>query len=298
MSQHDFNIANQGFPATRADINNAFQAIASNSSGATAPATTYANMWWYDTANNKMYLRNEADSAWIEVATIDQTNNEWLITTGTVQAADGDGLVLKTDEGTARITIADTGNVTIANDLTVNGNLDVSSGTIKLDGNYPNGVNNVALGNAALDTASGANGYSVAVGNNALTAMTTGGSNTAVGAGAAVAINSGANNVALGTDALSSATTSNFNTAVGSAALQSNTTANYNTAMGRQAAYSNTTGEQNLALGGLAFYTNSTGSYNVAWVWKVFIQTLLQVITPLLVLGRDIVILLVFKLLP
>ena len=52
--------------------------------------------------------------------------------------------------------------------------LDVDGGTIKLDGNYPNGTANVALGNAALDTASGSNGYSVAIGNNALTAMTTG----------------------------------------------------------------------------------------------------------------------------
>jgi hypothetical protein len=107
VSQHDFNIANQGFPATRADINNAFQAIASNSSGPTAPSTTYANMWWYDTTNNKMYLRNEADSAWIEVATIDQTNNEWQITTGVVQAKDSDGLALKTDDGTTRLFIKD-----------------------------------------------------------------------------------------------------------------------------------------------------------------------------------------------
>ena len=147
--------------------------------------------------------------------------------------------------------------------LTVAGNVSADGGTIKLDGNYPNGVNNVALGNAALDTASGANGYSVAIGTNALTAMTTGGSNTGVGYGAAVAINSGANNVALGADALASATGANFNTAVGSAALYNNT-ANYNTVMGRQAAYTNTSGEQNVILGGLAFYSNSTGSYNVA----------------------------------
>lgn len=118
MSQHDFNIANQGFPATRADINNAFQAIASNSSGATAPSTTYANMWWYDTTNNKMYLRNEADSAWIEVATIDQTNNEWQITSGVIEAVDGDGIVLKTDDGITRMTLDDSGNLLIGKGAT------------------------------------------------------------------------------------------------------------------------------------------------------------------------------------
>jgi hypothetical protein len=126
MSQHDFNIANQGFPATRADINNAFQAIASNSSGATAPSTTYANMWWYDTTNNKMYLRNEADSAWIEVATIDQTNNEWQITTGVVKAKDSDGLALQTDDGTTRLFIKDSDGAVGIGTASPSTNLDVA----------------------------------------------------------------------------------------------------------------------------------------------------------------------------
>jgi len=137
MSQHDFNIANQGFPATRADINNAFQAIASNSSGPTAPSTTYANMWWYDTTNNKMYLRNEADSAWIEVATIDQTNNEWQITTGVVQAKDSDGLVLRTDDGTTRLALDDaTGDILFYEDTGTTARMrwDASAQQLIIDG--------------------------------------------------------------------------------------------------------------------------------------------------------------------
>ena len=58
MSQHDLNIANQTFPNTRADINNALAALGSTSSGTSAPSTTYANQLWYDTANNKLYIRN------------------------------------------------------------------------------------------------------------------------------------------------------------------------------------------------------------------------------------------------
>jgi len=107
MAQHDMNIANQGFPATRADLNNALQALASNNSGTSAPSTTFANQWWYDTTNNKLYIRNEANNAWIEVAILDQTNNEWQITTGVIQAKDGDGLALKTDDGTTRLFIRD-----------------------------------------------------------------------------------------------------------------------------------------------------------------------------------------------
>ncbi len=101
------NIANQGFPATRADLNNALQALASNNSGTSAPSTTFANQWWYDTTNNKLYIRNEANNAWIQVAVLDQTNNEWQITTGVIQAKDGDGLALKTDDGTTRLFIKD-----------------------------------------------------------------------------------------------------------------------------------------------------------------------------------------------
>ena len=78
MSQHDFNIANQLFPATRADLNNAFVALASNSSGDAEPGTTYANQWWYETDTNTLKLRNEANSAWIEIATLDQSSNNVL----------------------------------------------------------------------------------------------------------------------------------------------------------------------------------------------------------------------------
>ena len=71
MSQHDFNIANQSFPATRTDLNNALTALASNSSGATAPTTTYANQFWYDTSTNILYIRNEANNGWVSVITLD-----------------------------------------------------------------------------------------------------------------------------------------------------------------------------------------------------------------------------------
>lgn len=73
MSQHDFNIANQTSGNARTDLNNALAALATLSSGATAPATTFANMLWYDTANDALKLRNEADSGWIVVAYINQS---------------------------------------------------------------------------------------------------------------------------------------------------------------------------------------------------------------------------------
>lgn len=79
MSQHDFDIANQTAPSFRADLNDALAALASLSSGATAPSTTYANMLWYDTANNLLKMRNEADSAWITIGTLNQSTNKFEV---------------------------------------------------------------------------------------------------------------------------------------------------------------------------------------------------------------------------
>ena len=73
MAEHDYVIANQAFPATRADINLVLQAILTQNSKATAPSTTAVNMIWYDTANNIIKVRNEDDDAWISLWTLDQS---------------------------------------------------------------------------------------------------------------------------------------------------------------------------------------------------------------------------------
>ena len=86
MSQHDLNIANQTASATRSDINNALQALGSNNSGSSAPSTTYANMHWYDTTNNILKQRSEADDAWINIAYFDQSNNLLKVIDGTYVA--------------------------------------------------------------------------------------------------------------------------------------------------------------------------------------------------------------------
>jgi hypothetical protein len=88
MSQNDFTLANQSFPAFRADLNSALQALASNNSGGSAPSTMFANMWWYDSANNIMYIRNEDNDAWIKFAELDQTNDKFVLS-GTLQLDDG-----------------------------------------------------------------------------------------------------------------------------------------------------------------------------------------------------------------
>lgn len=87
MSQHDLNIANQGFPAFRADLNDALVALGSTNSGATAPSTTFANQLWYDTANNILKIRNEDNDAWISLLTLNQSTDA-LSAIGSLTLAD------------------------------------------------------------------------------------------------------------------------------------------------------------------------------------------------------------------
>ena len=57
MATHDYNISNQAFPATRADINDALAAIKSSNSGAAAPTTSLvAGQLFFDTANSKLQV--------------------------------------------------------------------------------------------------------------------------------------------------------------------------------------------------------------------------------------------------
>lgn len=86
MSQNDLVIANQTFPATRADINNALQALGSTNSGPTAPSTTYANMMWYDTTSNILKLRAEANDVWINIGYVDQSSDTFKILDDTIVA--------------------------------------------------------------------------------------------------------------------------------------------------------------------------------------------------------------------
>jgi hypothetical protein len=68
MSQHDYNIANGGGAAVRADLNNALLAVLSQNSGATAPAVTEPFMPWYDTTTGILKIRNAANNAWVTFA--------------------------------------------------------------------------------------------------------------------------------------------------------------------------------------------------------------------------------------
>ena len=105
MANHDYNIANQTAPNFRADLNNALLAIVSTNSGSSAPSTTFANQLWYDTTNNKLMMRNEADNAWITVFESDQTNNRVNLITDDIQYATSAVTDVKNSSGTTILSL-------------------------------------------------------------------------------------------------------------------------------------------------------------------------------------------------
>ena len=140
MANHDYIIANQGFPAFRADLNDVLQAVVSNNSSASEPSTKYAYQMWYETDQNKWYMRNADNDAWIHLATFNQTDD-------TVNFIDSSG-------GTAGIsTSASATVITLANgSVAINpagfvsvGGAATQSGEVRFLEDTDNGSNYIAL---------------------------------------------------------------------------------------------------------------------------------------------------------
>tara|TARA_Y100000592_G_scaffold72324_1_gene112525 strand:+ start:1563 stop:2696 length:1134 start_codon:yes stop_codon:yes gene_type:complete len=74
MSQADQNISNDTGSNVRADINSNLSALYSNNSGAATPSVTTAFMWWADTSNDALKIRNAADDGFVTVGTLSATN--------------------------------------------------------------------------------------------------------------------------------------------------------------------------------------------------------------------------------
>ena len=95
MATHDYSIANQSFPATRSDLNNALTAIKSSNSAATAPTTSLvAGQLFYDTANTtlKVYSGSSFSAVGIDTSAalaLTDTVPATSSTTGTLKVTGG-----------------------------------------------------------------------------------------------------------------------------------------------------------------------------------------------------------------
>jgi len=76
MAQHDYTIANQGFPAFRTDLNNVLSAINTLNSGTSRPASAVAGSLWLDTTSATAPILKYYDGADdITLATINHSAN-------------------------------------------------------------------------------------------------------------------------------------------------------------------------------------------------------------------------------
>ncbi|EJM92397.1 hypothetical protein [Pseudomonas sp. GM67] len=71
MSQHDMTLDNASGLVFRNDANAALQALASQSSGASAPSPTFPCQVWGDTGTGRLKQRNAANSAWLDKGPLD-----------------------------------------------------------------------------------------------------------------------------------------------------------------------------------------------------------------------------------
>jgi len=82
----DYSIANASGATVRADINTVFGAVASANSGTSEPSTMYAFMFWVDTTNDLIKMRNGANNAWLTLPLSITTSGSVAITAGSINA--------------------------------------------------------------------------------------------------------------------------------------------------------------------------------------------------------------------
>jgi hypothetical protein len=132
MAQHDYDIANQSFPAFRTDLNNVLEAINTSNSGTSRPSGAVAGTIWLDTTSATTPTLKYYDGADdISLATLDHTANtvNWL------------------DSSVSFDIVSDT-TPQLGGDLDVNGNAFVS--TSNGDINFtPNGTGKIKFNDLA-----------------------------------------------------------------------------------------------------------------------------------------------------
>jgi hypothetical protein len=115
------NIANQGFPAFRSDLNNALSAINSTHSGSSTPSGAVAGTIWLDTTNaTNPTLKFYDGSDNISLATIDYSANtvNWLDSSVVADLVNDTSPQLGGDLDLNSNNITGTGNITITGTLT------------------------------------------------------------------------------------------------------------------------------------------------------------------------------------
>ncbi|WP_130470653.1 hypothetical protein [Candidatus Magnetaquicoccus inordinatus] len=156
MSQSDLNIGNQSGAGYRAAVNTALQALVSQSSGDTEPATTYPHQLWADTTTGLIKQRTAGNDGWFVAGNLSGSVFATKTSNYTATISDYDGIFLCNgtftfslsaaaslgdgwsctikNTGTGTITIDPSGSETIDGSATLSLSAQYQQATIVCDG--------------------------------------------------------------------------------------------------------------------------------------------------------------------
>lgn len=117
MSQSSIVLGNQSASDFRTALNNALAAIQSNQSGSSAPSPTYANMFFYDETNSRLWMRNSTNSGWIAIIDFDQSGSTSAPIISAGDAFSAGAIFYGKGDGLRRLPIGAAGQVLRVNGL-------------------------------------------------------------------------------------------------------------------------------------------------------------------------------------
>lgn len=216
--------------------------------------TTWQAITTWDSASAQSLFQVDTDAGACNAAKLGRIRYDgtstWEYCNGTTWTALGGGGSIAIDNLTDAVT-------DYAND-----NMRLGSNTALFAGATGNLFIGETAGTAGTSNAADNN---IAIGDQALDALTTGGGNVAIGKDALSANTTSSNVVAIGFSALKSAPSADYSTAVGYAALTNDSGSTGNTAVGSAAMWDNNGGaNDNTAVGVNALDENQYGDGNVA----------------------------------
>lgn len=100
-------------------INNSLDALKTLHSGATDTAiTTVAHMLWFDTTNDQLKIRNAANSAWIVIGKLDDTDNDFHPVVGDWEMEHSGNDLIFSRLGTNYMKLSASGDLSVRGNIT------------------------------------------------------------------------------------------------------------------------------------------------------------------------------------
>lgn len=104
----DYTLSDQAGNTFRSELNSIIAALVAQNSGSSAPTTTFAGQWWYDTTNAILKRRNAANSGWVNCLGFGSSMTQAKSGSYTALASDMDTLLDCTGTFTLALTAAAT----------------------------------------------------------------------------------------------------------------------------------------------------------------------------------------------